>query len=154
MRGNTVIFWYFKKTSRHPNDFPPGPRLPLPILGDSYKLGIKNLEFGCQSLIKQYGKIVGLWLGPDRAVVISDFEVLQDILKENTARQHMPAIRKFMQICKVCIFLKYCITQGISLVYFKFFFPKYQLISGSFAFFTTVTSPKSRLIYGVGLFPG
>ena len=91
-----LIFWYYKKSIRHPNDFPPGPRLPLPVLGDSYKLG-KDFAFGFQSLTKQYGKMVGLWLGPYRAVVISDFEVLQVILNmsETASRQDMPAFCKF-----------------------------------------------------------
>ena len=90
-----LIFWYIK-SKKHPKDFPPGPRLPLPVLGDSYKLGT-NFVSGLQSLTKKYGNIVGLWLGTNRAVVISDFDVLQDILNKNETawRQHIPATRKF-----------------------------------------------------------
>ena len=47
----------------------------------------------------------------------------------------------------------YRITPGIyKLGLFQFFFPKSRFISGSFAFFTTVTSQKYQLIYEVGLF--
>ena len=90
-----LIVWYFIKSSKHPEHFPPGPRLPLPILGDSYLLG-KDLTSGFLSLTKKYGKVTGLWLGPRRAVVISDFEILQVILnkKEANDRQFRIAIRK------------------------------------------------------------
>ena len=64
-------------------------------LGDSYLLG-KDLTSGFLTLTKKYGKVTGLWLGPRRAVVISDFEILQDILnkKEVNDRQFRIAIRK------------------------------------------------------------
>ena len=76
-----ITIWHF--TSRqHPEKFPPGPRCPLPIIGDSYKLG-KRFSSGFSKLTKQYGKVVGLWLGPRRAVLISDFDILQDILNKN-----------------------------------------------------------------------
>ena len=93
--GVLFIFWYIKSRG-HPKNFPPGPRLPLPILGDSYKLG-KNLNSGFQSLTKKYGNIVGLWMGSNRAVVISDFEVLQDILikNETASRRNGPSGSKF-----------------------------------------------------------
>ena len=89
-----ILLWY-SKSYRHPKEFPPGPRLPLPIIGDSYKLG-KDLLSGFQSLTARYGQISGFWLGPRRAVVISDFEVLQDILSkpETADRQLRRAMRK------------------------------------------------------------
>ena len=100
-----LIVWYFIKSSKHPKHFPPGPRLPLPILGDSYLLG-KDLTSGFLSLTKKYGKMTGLWLGPRRAVVISDFEILQDILnkKEANDRQFRIAIRKsIVHLMKISI---------------------------------------------------
>ena len=82
-----AIAWYFKSW-RHPNDFPPGPRLPFPLVGDGYLLGTK-LSNGCSSLVRKYGKTVGLWLGPTRTVLITDFDTLQDILNlpETAARE-------------------------------------------------------------------
>ena len=76
-----VIVWGLFST-RHPRNFLPGPRAPLPLMGDSYVLG-KKLDVGFTNLTRQYGKFVGMWMGPDRTAVISDFEVLQDILSKN-----------------------------------------------------------------------
>ena len=75
------LIWYIKVNS-HPKGFPPGPRLPLPLIGDGYVLG-KDFNLGFTKLISKYGKNVGLWLGSNRTVVISDFETLKDILNLN-----------------------------------------------------------------------
>ena len=58
-----------------------GPRFPVPILGDAYILG-NDLEKGFKNLTLKHGKICGLWLGPQRAVVVSDFEILQEMLNK------------------------------------------------------------------------
>ena len=71
--------WYYVKSFKHPKGFPPGPRLSLPIMGDAYILG-EDFAFGFSSLIRKYGKTVGLWLGSNRAVAISDFDTLKEIL--------------------------------------------------------------------------
>lgn len=92
-----LVLQYFKSWS-HPKHYPPGPRKPLPILGDAYVLG-NDLVNGFLKLRRKYGKIYGMWLGGQRAVVVADFDVLQDILnKQETAdRQQMdasPLLRK------------------------------------------------------------
>ena len=73
-----ILFWYITSW-RHPKFFPPGPRLPIPLIGDAYLLG-KDVSEGFSALIKKYGKTVGLWLGSNRAVLVTDFNTLQDIL--------------------------------------------------------------------------
>ena len=81
-----IPLWYLK-TFQHPNHFPPGPRRPLPILGDGYILG-SDMFKGFQKLQKRYGDIFGLWLGSQRTVVVSDFDTLQDLLnKPQTANR-------------------------------------------------------------------
>ena len=56
-------------------------------MGDSYILG-RDLTRGFYRLQEKYGNIFGFWLGPTRAVVVSDFELLQDILnKPGTANR-------------------------------------------------------------------
>lgn len=37
-----AIYWYF--STKHPSKFPPGPRFPLPIVGDAYVLGEDVVE--------------------------------------------------------------------------------------------------------------
>ena len=80
---------WFWKTSQHSKKFPPGPRCPVPVLGDAYVLG-DDLEKGFKKLILKHGKICGLWLGPQRTVVVADFEILQEVLNkiEFSDRQH------------------------------------------------------------------
>lgn len=82
------LTWFWKK-SQHSKKFPPGPRFPVPVLGDAYVLG-DDLEKGFKKLILKHGKICGLWLGPQRAVVVADFEILQEVLNkaELSDRQH------------------------------------------------------------------
>ena len=81
-----IPLWYLK-TFQHPNHFPPGPRRPLPILGDGYILG-SDMFKGFQKLQKRYGDIFGLWLGSQRTVVVSDFDTLQGLLnKPQTANR-------------------------------------------------------------------
>ena len=81
------LVWYWK-SCQHTKTFPPGPRCPLPILGDAYILG-NDLEKGFKKLTRKYGKICGFWLGPQRAVVLADFEMIQEMLNraETSDRQ-------------------------------------------------------------------
>lgn len=74
-----TFVWYYIRSFRHPKYFPPGPKLPLPLIGDAYLLG-KDFSSGFSALVRKYGKTVGLWLGSNRAVLVTDFNTLQDIL--------------------------------------------------------------------------
>ena len=76
-----AFIWYWK-ISQLPKNFPPGPRFPLPIVGDAYILG-RDISGGLSKVTKKYGKIAGMWMGSERAVLISDFEILQDLLNKN-----------------------------------------------------------------------
>jgi len=84
-----LILWYWK-SYRHPSSFPHGPRFPLPMLGDAYILG-KDIEKGIKNLTLKYGKICGFWMGAHRAVVVADFEILQELLNkpETVDRQQL-----------------------------------------------------------------
>ena len=95
--------WYLK-SYKHPKNYPPGPRLPLPFVGDAYVLG-SDLDRGFKNLCEKYGSICGFWLGPNRAVFIADFETLQMVLnKSETAdRQTTPISRKFEKRFMTCL---------------------------------------------------
>ena len=79
----------YTKSRNHPKSFPPGPRFPLSFIGDTYTVG-NDYKTGFHLLHKKYGTIVGMWMGRHRAVLISDFEILQDIMNkpETTLRAH------------------------------------------------------------------
>ena len=50
--------------------------------GDAYILG-NDIEKGIKNLTLKYGKMCGFWLGPQRAVIVADFEILQEMLNRN-----------------------------------------------------------------------
>ncbi len=52
------VWWYRKKVWIYPDNFPPGPRAPLPILGDALSLG-KDIPVGVDKLHEKYGPIIG-----------------------------------------------------------------------------------------------
>ena len=83
--------WYWQNWS-HPKRFPPGPRLPIPIIGDAYTLD-KDLYKGLCDLVNRYGNFCGLWFGGNRVVIINDYEACLDILNRNesTGRQKVAA---------------------------------------------------------------
>ena len=95
-----IIFWYWK-SYRHPKDFPPGPRLPVPLFGDGYVLG-GDFNKGFKNLLGKYGKICGFWLGPKRATFIADFDILQEALnKPETSDRETPSAACKFKIRKI-----------------------------------------------------
>ncbi len=94
-----VIFLLVRyvRSSQHPDKFPPGPRAPLPILGDAYVLG-QDLVEAFKGLRQKYGDIFGFWMGPRRAVAICTFDDMQELLnKPETAN------RQYVEIVRECI---------------------------------------------------
>ena len=85
-----LLFLWYLQTWTHPKNFPPGPRKPLPLVGDAYLLDKEVYKSFCD-LSAEYGDICGFWLGSRRTVVISNFEMIQDILNmhASTGRQGM-----------------------------------------------------------------
>ena len=50
------------------------------------------MEKGFKNLNLKYGKICGFWFGPQRAVLVTDFEILQEILnKSEASNRHQQA---------------------------------------------------------------
>ncbi len=72
-----TAYWFLVAT-RLPKDFPPGPRFTLPVLGNALQLGWR-MQTGIDRLAAKYGDICGFYLGGHRAVVISDYRLLQEI---------------------------------------------------------------------------
>jgi len=79
----------------HPKGFAPGPRLPLPVVGDAYRFG-NDLFGGIDSLQSRYGNVVGFWLGSQRCIAVFDHEILVNILSKSefSDRQQTKAGRK------------------------------------------------------------
>ena len=85
------MIWYIKSWM-HPKDYPPGPRLPLPFIGDGYIFGT-DIITGLQKIKKKYGPTCGFWLGNQRCVLLTDFDLIQDAMNkpETAARQQVAA---------------------------------------------------------------
>nr|AIL94129.1 cytochrome P450 CYP3032B1 [Tigriopus japonicus] len=93
-----VLIWWWTFKFLHPRGFPPGPRLSLPLLGDSLTLG-SNIVDGLDKLRIKYGDVVGFYLGPMRAVLISDMAMIQEACtKEEMMDRPMflPEFRKYL----------------------------------------------------------
>ncbi len=89
----SFVLWYRLKVWVYPDNFPPGLRLPLPLIGDAWALG-KDLAPGIIDLHRKHGNLVGFSLGGTPAVSISDFETIQEALAkpEFNSRPPQPGI--------------------------------------------------------------
>ena len=77
-----VFTWnYFKRTSKE--NFPAGP-LSFPVIGSLLSLGLNvNMKEAFNRWRAQYGDIVGFSLGPQRCVLINDFDLLNEAFKDD-----------------------------------------------------------------------
>ncbi len=74
-----VFWWWITKDKRYPKNFPPGPRLPLPLLGDAWCLG-GDMYKSFKTLVEKYGPIVGFRMGETLTVVVASYDLTQDAL--------------------------------------------------------------------------
>jgi len=73
-----IVWWMW--TMRMPRSFPPGPRLPLPIIGDSYKMTHGSLTATIKSMRKQYGDVFGFYLTSNwKVVFVCDPQLLNQV---------------------------------------------------------------------------
>ena len=95
-----LIVWYFL-TWKHPKNFPPGPRLHLPLLGNSLPMLINGDVYqSMRQLSDKYGDYCGIWLGKYRAVTVKDFDGMHTLLSQTstTGRQKIAAKCKLVLI--------------------------------------------------------
>jgi len=72
-----IVGVYFVKM-RHPKNFPPHPKWSLPLLGDSLAIG-QDMAAGFKRMHERFGPVFGVWLGPVRAVVVSDLDLIGEV---------------------------------------------------------------------------
>jgi cytochrome P450 len=77
------LWWYKKKVWIYPNNFPPGPRCPIPVLGDAWRFG-KELPPALEKLHQKHGPIVGFSFADRPTVSISDYNMIEELLNTNT----------------------------------------------------------------------
>ncbi|XP_060098716.1 cytochrome P450 2J2-like [Heteronotia binoei] len=71
-----LILYLLKQLWSH-SSYPPGP-LRLPFVGSVWKLGITLLKDSFIKLVKEYGNVYMLWLGPEPIVVLSGYEAVKE----------------------------------------------------------------------------
>jgi hypothetical protein len=93
-----VCWW--RRTFAHPSGLPPGPRWPLPLVGDAWWLG-RDLTAGLWNLRSTYGDVAALYFGHQLAVVVSGYEAVSQLLaKDEVAhRPPFPAIEAARGVC-------------------------------------------------------
>ncbi len=74
-----VFWWWITKDRRYPKNFPPGPRSPLPLIGDAWCLGTDSYQ-AFKTLVEKYGPIVGIKIGETLTVILGSFDIIQDAL--------------------------------------------------------------------------
>ena len=81
-----ILIWYIK-SCQHPQNFPKGPRLPLPFLGLTGDMGRDMI-----AISKKYGdgNLCGFWMGNFRAVTVRKFETIQKLLNHPNAEGRQP----------------------------------------------------------------
>lgn len=80
----------------HLYKFPNGP-WSLPIIGGLHHLGLHRPHLAIQKLVKKYGRIFSIRMGPvGRVVIISDFELINQVL-DSPLTNDRPSF-KFLQI--------------------------------------------------------
>ncbi len=74
-----IVLWcaWWYKVTRVPKNFPPGPRFPLPVIGDLHLFG-GNIYMGFRKFRKRYGDIYGFSMGPRKVVALSTYELIQE----------------------------------------------------------------------------
>nr|APH81384.1 cytochrome P450 CYP3075C1 [Tigriopus kingsejongensis] len=79
-----VTIWMFW-SSRKPQNYPPGPpRLPvigsLPYIFPTWPIDVLKMN---QFLAGKFGKIMGFYLGGKSVVVVSDYELIKEVMKKD-----------------------------------------------------------------------
>ena len=77
---NISIALYLKKNKKIRN-FPSGPKS-LPIIGSLLNVGF-NLKDAFNKWRKQYGPIVGFYLGGQRCILLNDFDLINEAFKDD-----------------------------------------------------------------------
>ena len=92
----TLFSFYYFKSTRHPPKFPPGPRAPIPIFGDAYVLG-EDFVQAFHNLREKHGDVVGMWLGPRRAVAVFNYDDIVELLQkpESSNRHYVEIVREY-----------------------------------------------------------
>ena len=75
-----LLVWLMQLKQR-PSNFPPGPPA-LPGLGNLHQVGA-DIKAAFQKWRQAYGSVVGFRLGSQASVVISDFDLLQEVFKDD-----------------------------------------------------------------------
>merc|ERR1711953_523294 len=76
-----LLFFVYNAQNEKPKNFPDGPRS-FPLIGSLLSVGV-DLKSAFQRWRCQWGDIVGFKMGSELAIVISDFDMLQEAFKDD-----------------------------------------------------------------------
>jgi len=69
-----------RKVFTYPPQFPPGPRFPLPFIGELWALIDVDLGAAMTNLAKTYGEAIGVYMGNVRVVCFNSQELVVEAL--------------------------------------------------------------------------
>uniref|UniRef100_A0A8D0DGT4 Cytochrome P450 n=2 Tax=Salvator merianae TaxID=96440 RepID=A0A8D0DGT4_SALMN len=91
-----LLLWKWRSKASH-GHLPPGPT-PLPILGNYFQVGRKNMIQSLEKMSKAYGPVFTVYLGLRRVVVLCSYSVVKEALvdhgEEFSGRGQLPDFSK------------------------------------------------------------
>ena len=80
-----ALFFFLRREDKNARtDFPPGP-VPIPVLGNIHQLPLQKSFLKLTEWAREYGPIVGLQLGPQKAIVLNTWTAVRDLLDQRGA---------------------------------------------------------------------
>ena len=89
----TIIFLY-KITKKSHANLPPGP-YPIPLLGTIYRHGVNVAADTLAEMSKEYGNIFCIFLGPQRCVILNNYDEIHDAMTRPTEFSHRGLSEKY-----------------------------------------------------------
>merc|ERR1712038_1015920 len=96
-RNRKMLFFLYNAQNEKPKNFPAGPKS-FPLIGSLLSVGV-DLKSAFQRWRCQWGDIVGFKMGSELAIVISDFDMLQEAFKDErfAGRPQSSVFRAFFE---------------------------------------------------------
>jgi cytochrome P450 len=106
-----IIFIFLRRSkAQSALNFPPGPP-PIPILGNLHQIPLQKSFLQFAKWSEQYGPIIGLHLGPQKAIILNSWRAVRDLLDQRGAiyssRPDIPIVQYVVPGDLHLVFMKY-----------------------------------------------
>jgi len=86
--SSCIVAAWWVWSMRMPKNFPPGPKMPLPLIGDSYRMSSGSVTASIKDMQKKYGNVFGFYLTSNwRVVFVCDAQLINEVAYGNDFTQ-------------------------------------------------------------------